>query len=57
MKQANMNVLQHYKKEVLEMSYLEFDEEKLEGKMTRLPQREEMPAEIQEAYVVEFYNR
>ncbi len=37
--------------------YLEFDEEKLEGKMTRLPQREEMPAEIQEAYVVEFYNR
>ena len=37
--------------------YLEFNEDALEGKMTRLPQREEMPAEIQEAYVVEFYNR
>lgn len=37
--------------------YLEFDDDKLEGKMTRLPEREEMPAEIQEAYVVEFYNR
>ena len=37
--------------------YLEFNEDTLEGKMTRLPQREEMPAEIQEAYVVEFYNR
>ena len=37
--------------------YLEFDEDKFEGKMTRLPAREEMPAEIEEAYVVEFYNR
>ena len=37
--------------------YLEFNEDKLEGKMTRLPEREEMPAEIEEAYVVEFYNR
>ncbi len=37
--------------------YLEFNEDKLEGSMTRLPEREEMPAEIQEAYVVEFYNR
>lgn len=37
--------------------YLEFDEDKLEGKMTRLPEREEMPAEIDEAYVVEYYNR
>jgi small subunit ribosomal protein S4 len=37
--------------------YLEFDEDELEGKMTRLPEREEMPAEIDEAYVVEYYNR
>ena len=37
--------------------YLEFDEDKLEGKLTRLPEREEMPAEIDEAYVVEYYNR
>lgn len=37
--------------------YLEFDEDKLEGKLTCLPEREEMPAEIQEAYIVEYYNR
>lgn len=37
--------------------YLEFNEDTLEGSMTRLPEREEMPAEIQEAYIVEFYNR
>lgn len=37
--------------------FLEFDEEKLEGKYTRLPLREEMPAEIEESFVVEFYNR
>jgi len=37
--------------------YLEFDEDNMEGSMTRLPEREEMPAEINEAEVVEYYNR
>lgn len=37
--------------------FVSFDEDKLEGSLTRLPLREEMPAEIDESFVVEFYNR
>lgn len=37
--------------------YLTFDENKLEGTFTRLPVREELPAEIDESFVVEYYNR
>lgn len=37
--------------------FVSFDEEKLEGSLTRLPEREEMPAEVEESYVVEFYSR
>jgi len=37
--------------------YLTFDEDKLEGVYTRLPEREELPAEINEALIVEFYSR
>lgn len=38
-------------------NYLSFDETKLEGTYTRLPEREEMPAEINEKLIVEFYSR
>lgn len=37
--------------------YLTFDAEKLEGTFTRLPERAELPAEINEALIVEFYSR
>ncbi|MEH7226411.1 MULTISPECIES: 30S ribosomal protein S4 [unclassified Bacillus (in: firmicutes)] len=37
--------------------YLTFDAEKLEGTFTRLPERSELPAEINEAFIVEFYSR
>lgn len=37
--------------------FISFDDEKLEGTLTRLPLREEMPAEIEEAFIVEYYNR
>ncbi|RFB17825.1 30S ribosomal protein S4 [Bacillus sp. HNG] len=37
--------------------YLTFDAEKLEGTYTRLPERSELPAEINEAFIVEFYSR
>ncbi|MRH42837.1 30S ribosomal protein S4 [Aquibacillus halophilus] len=37
--------------------YLTFDEEKLEGTYTRLPERSELPAEINEPLIVEFYSR
>ncbi|MEK3890375.1 30S ribosomal protein S4 [Bacillus sp. FSL K6-3431] len=37
--------------------YVSFDAEKLEGTFTRLPERSELPAEINEAFIVEFYSR
>ncbi|MBM7648803.1 small subunit ribosomal protein S4 [Bacillus ectoiniformans] len=49
-------------KEAVEVSnfvpeYLTFDQDKLEGTFTRLPERSELPAEINEALIVEFYSR
>ncbi|MCB9498559.1 MAG: 30S ribosomal protein S4 [Bacillales bacterium] len=37
--------------------YIEFDENKLEAKYLRLPEREEILPEIKENLIVEFYNR
>ncbi|MCT8137358.1 30S ribosomal protein S4 [Anaerobacillus sp. CMMVII] len=38
-------------------AYLDFNEEKLEATYTRLPERSELPAEVTEALIVEFYSR
>jgi small subunit ribosomal protein S4 len=38
-------------------NYLEFHEASLEGKYTRYPDRAELPQEIDEKQIVEFYNR
>ncbi len=37
--------------------FVSFDTEKLEGTLVRLPEREELDAEINEALIVEYYNR
>lgn len=37
--------------------YLTFDENKMEGTYTRLPERSELPGEINETLIVEFYSR
>ncbi|SDH73398.1 MULTISPECIES: 30S ribosomal protein S4 [Alteribacillus] len=37
--------------------YLTFDEEKLEGTYNRFPERSELPSEITEALIVEYYSR
>ncbi|MGY0693052.1 30S ribosomal protein S4 [Virgibacillus sp. FSP13] len=37
--------------------YVSFDADKLEGTYTRYPERSELPAEINEALIVEFYSR
>ncbi|MDQ0176836.1 30S ribosomal protein S4 [Bacillus chungangensis] len=37
--------------------YITFDAEKLEGTFVRMPERSELPAEINEAFIVEFYSR
>lgn len=39
------------------VAYVELDRTKLEGKLTRLPERNELSPEIDEAQIVEFYNR
>jgi small subunit ribosomal protein S4 len=57
-KSRNLDVV----KEAMEVNnfvpdYVTFDEEKLEGTYTRLPERSELPAEITEALIVEFYSR
>ena len=38
-------------------NYLEFNEAAMEGKYTRLPERSELPQEIDEKQIVEFYSR
>lgn len=37
--------------------YLTFDENKMEGTFTRIPERSELPSEINETMIVEFYSR
>lgn len=37
--------------------YLTYDDNKMEGSYTRFPERSELPAEINEALIVEFYSR
>ncbi|GEN32272.1 small subunit ribosomal protein S4 [Cerasibacillus quisquiliarum] len=57
-KSKNLDII----KEALEMNtfvpeYLSYDENSQEGTFTRLPEREELPAEINESLIVEFYSR
>ncbi|WP_096189745.1 30S ribosomal protein S4 [Evansella halocellulosilytica] len=57
-KSRNLNIV----KESVEVTdfvpgYLDFDAEKLEATYTRLPERSELPAEISEQLIVEFYSR
>jgi len=57
-KSRNLDVV----KEAVEVTnfvpdFLAFDADKLEGTFTRLPERSELPAEINEALIVEFYSR
>lgn len=39
------------------VEYVTYDEAKMEGKLVRLPERSELNADIDEALIVEFYNR
>ncbi|WP_121639461.1 30S ribosomal protein S4 [Virgibacillus sp. Bac330] len=57
-KSKNLDIV----KEAMEVNnfvpdYLSLDEEKLEGTFTRYAEREELPAEINESLIVEFYSR
>lgn len=57
-KSQNLDIV----KEALEVNsfvpeYLSFDSDKKEGTYTRYPERSELPAEINESFIVEFYSR
>ncbi|SFB25204.1 SSU ribosomal protein S4P [Lentibacillus halodurans] len=57
-KSQNLDIV----KEAIEVNnfvpeYLTFDEDKKEGTYSRYPERSELPAEINEALIVEFYSR
>ncbi|WP_077214261.1 30S ribosomal protein S4 [Bacillus dakarensis] len=57
-KSRNLDIV----KEAIEVNnfvpdFLTFDADKLEGSFTRLPERSELPAEINESLIVEFYSR
>lgn len=57
-KSKNLDVIKNAVEAVVARpSYVEFDADKLEGKMVRLPEREDMNADIDEALIVEFYNK
>src|SRR5699024_1226621 len=57
-KSQNLDIV----KEAIEVNsfvpeYTTFDAEKFEGSFTRYPERSELPAEINEQYIAEFYSR
>ncbi|SET80585.1 SSU ribosomal protein S4P [Oceanobacillus limi] len=57
-KSQNLDII----KEAIEVNnfvpeYVSFDADKLEGTFSRLPERSELPAEIAEQLIVEFYSR
>jgi small subunit ribosomal protein S4 len=39
------------------LAYVSFNKEKMEGVFSRLPERNELPQDINEAQIVEYYNR
>lgn len=47
----------NFKNTSINMDYLEKDTENFTGKLTRLPRREEIPIEVKESKVLEFYSR
>ena len=57
-KSKNLDVIKNAVEAVVARpSYVEFDADKLEGKLVRLPEREDMNADIDAALIVEFYNK
>ena len=50
-------ILDALEQKVAVPAYLEFDNKKMSGKYTRLPERSELNSEINEQLIVEFYNR
>ena len=57
-KSRNLEVIKDaFEANVHRVDFVTFDEDKMKGEYVRLPERSELNQEIQEALVVEFYNR
>ena len=59
-KEASVNhkaILEALEKVTKTVEYVEFDKKKLTGKYVRYPERSELPADIKESMIVEFYNK
>lgn len=57
-KSKNLDVIKNAVEAVVSRpSYVDFDADKLEGKLNRIPAREDMDADIDESLIVEFYNK
>ena len=57
-KSKNLDVIKNAVDAVVSRpSYVDFDADKLEGKLNRIPAREGMDADIDESLIVEFYNK
>ena len=57
-KSKNLDVIKNAVDAVVSRpSYVDFDADKLEGKLNRIPARGDMDADIEESLIVEFYNK
>lgn len=50
-------ILESLEKNAKTVEFVEFDKKKLSGTYVRMPERSELPADIKESLVVEFYNK
>ena len=50
-------ILEYLEKNAKTVEFVEFDKKKLSGTYVRMPERSELPADIKESLVVEFYNK
>lgn len=56
-KSQSLEIIKKALENEFNVPYVEVDKKKFSGKMTRLPERNELTSEIDEAQIVEFYNR
>ena len=59
-KSRNMDIIQvnvHFKKDVRQYGWIEFNSEKMEGRYLAHPEREKIPENINEQLIVELYSK
>ncbi|HBR85692.1 MAG TPA: 30S ribosomal protein S4 [Firmicutes bacterium] len=56
-KSKTLKLVKDAQEKIIPVKYVTLDKNKLEGSLTRLPERAELSSDIDEAQIVEFYNR